>query len=72
MLRDKLRVVQGKKFRELRKQKGLTILQMAVIMQTSETRVVRIESGKYEIYLNEAMLFKKELKIDLIKELDSI
>ena len=72
MLRDKLRVVQGKKFRELRKQKGITILQMAVIMQTSETRVVRIESGKYEIYLNEAILIKKATKIDLFKELDSI
>lgn len=63
------RKLHGLKLKQIRKKKNLTIEQMAKIMQTSESRVIRIESGRFGIYLSEALKIKQATGIDLIWEL---
>lgn len=59
----------GETLRKLRKDKKITITEMAKAINNCDSRVVRIEAGRFELTLREALLIKKTFGIDLFKTL---
>lgn len=67
MTKEKFVLAVGKRIRQIRTDKGLSIEKLALLSGLSYSQVIRIENGKINTSIYQLYIISRTLKVDLVE-----